>query len=1124
MIKKVLFLLCLFIGYFATAQITSTEFRSKKFTLVKDTLQLETVSINSQRFTIFDQNKVQIPELEYQINFKTATLIIDAKKHPEITVEYYVFPDFLTKVYQTYNDSIIVPNTSNTQKLYSLTTNKNPYAIQVFEGLETKGSLIRGLTIGNNQNSVVNSSLDLTIQGKLSEDITIRANIYDTNIPLQQDGYSQSITDFDRICIELEHKNWRVKAGDLDLNNSESYFLQFSKKVSGLEVEARTENMNVLASGAIVRGRFSEFDFVGNEGNQGPYKIIGPNQETNLIIIGGSDVLFMNGTALQRGENKDYTIDYNTSEIRFNTTFPITSDMRFHLEYQYSERNYTRFVTYDKASYFSDRFQINGFFYNENDVKNQPLQQNLTNEQKQILADAGNDSDKMVSQSAYREPYSDTKILYKKTLVGAVENFEYSNDPSDELYNVTFTFVGTNKGDYTIDRNIAIGTIYKYVGVNAGNYNPIIRLAAPTKSQVVAVNSQYNPTKKTQLFTEVAISNTDANLFSDIDNNENKGIASKINWKQLLVDKKWQLSSDVTYEFIHQNFKTEQRFQSVEFHRDWNLINPQGNRHQVQTAFQLKKSEFTKLDYAFNYLEYSENYRGIQHFFSGKSTLKNTTFNASASLLNSTSIIEKNRFIKASTKIEHAFTNSWIGGFVRAESNERRSIVSNNLQGNSHQFKEYESYIGFGDSTAVFVKLGFNYRENDSIRTNAFSQINSRNTYYINSKIIENNNTNLSVFANYKTTKNSFTSDEKSLNTKIVYAQKIFDNFINTTTIYETSSGNIPRQEYVYIKTEPGMGYYTWIDYNNNGIKEFNEFEIAIFKDEADYLRVALPNLNYIKTQRARWVQTLTINPTQWNSKTGLKKTFSYFYNQSYFTIDNEQKRTQNTFNLNPFNIDETNLLGLNFSFKNSLFFNKNLQHYSFTYTYGTSKNKQFYSIGSQESNTLLQEISLQHSLSSFWLFDLTTGYTKNEVATENFANRNYEINAKNIAPKFTFLYNKNHRFSLFYQYKDKKNVLQSLEQLQQQNIGVSYFYLSAKKNQISTEINLFNNNFSGNQNSPVAYQMLEGLQAGKNYTWSILYQQKLNSFLDLNFNYLGRKSNNSPIIHTGSVQLRANF
>ena len=77
---------------------------------------------------------------------------------------------------------------------------------------------------------------------------------------------------------------------------------------------------------------------------------------------------------------------------------------------------------------------------------------------------------------------------------------------------------------------------------------------------------------------------------------------------------------------------------------------------------------------------------------------------------------------------------------------------------------------------------------------------------------------------------------------------------------------------------------------------------------------------------------------------------------------------------------------------------------------------------------------------------------------------------------------------------------------------------------QINAEINLFLNDFEGNQNSPVSYQMLEGLQSGKNYTWSLGYLKKMNSFLNLTVNYLGRKSEKSNTIHTGSIQLRAHF
>ena len=1125
MFKKIAFILLILLSFTTYAQTGSTDFRTKNFKLIKDTLQIDSVNINSQLFKVFTQNKTLIPSSEYQIDFIKAQLIIDAKKYPFIIVEYFRFPDFITKTYQKYDESIIVPNTNNTQKLYSLTTNKVEQKKTLFNDLETSGNITRGLTIGNNQNSVVNSSLDLTIKGNLSKYVTIKANIFDTNIPLQNNGYSQNITDFDRIFIEFEHKKWRVKAGDLDLKNTNSYFMPFTKKVSGLEVEATiNDNLNLLASGAVVRGKFKDFKFVGKEGNQGPYKILGPNNEAFIIIVAGSDALYANGVLLNRGENKDYTIDYNNSEIRFNTTFPVTNDMRFHLDYQFSNRNYTRFVTYESASFKGDNFTINGLFYNENDAKNQPIQQNLSDEQKQILANAGNDTSKMFANSAYKDVFSENRILYKKVTNGAIENFEYSTNATDELYNVTFTFIDANKGDYVLDKTIAIGNIYKYVGVNLGNYNPVIRLAAPSKSQVAAINTTYNPSKKTNFFGEIAISNNDANLFSSLDDSQNKGLAAKLNWKQVLIDQKWQFSTDVGYEFLHQNFTTEQGYTPPEFERDWNIFNPQGNRHQINTQFIFDNKLNSKYVYGFNYLSFTNNYNGIKHDFNSKTRIKNTQFSSNISFLNSSSSIEKKGFLRAKGKIEHSFSKSWIGGFINLESNKIKGKSNQQFNNLSHQFKEYETYIGLGDSTKIYAKIGFNFRQNDSIRNNNFTKINSRKTYYIQSKLVQNNSSNLSVFANYRTTENAFTDNEKALNSKIVYSQKLFQNFINFNLIYETSSGNIPRQEYVYIKTEPGQGYYTWIDYNNNGIKEFNEFEIAIYKDQAEYLRVALPNITFISTQRAKWQQVFTINASQWSTKKGLKKMLSHFYNQTNFVIDNEQERVDNSFNLNPFDIDETNLLGLNYSLRNSLYLNRNLQNYSLVFTYATSKNKHLYNIGNQENNTKLHQLELTHKISKFWLFDFKSNISKDEVITQNFTNQNYKIEAYELAPKFTFEYSKTHQFSFFYNYKNKENSIANLETLQQQKLGSSYYYKSTKNALIRAEINLFQNNFTGNQNSPVSYQMLEGLQVGRNYTWSLVYQQKINSFINLNINYLGRKGESSNTIHTGSVQLRADF
>ncbi len=1123
MTKKIV-LFFLFTSIFSFSQRKLKEFRSKKIVVKKDTILIDSVSINPALFKIISKGKT-IDKKKYQINFSKAQLIISKKEFSEITVEYLRFPDFLTKIHTPLNDKLIVPNTNSTEKLYSLTTNKKKANFTFFDGLKTQGFIARGLTSGNNQNAVTNASLDLTIEGKLSKNVSIRANIFDTNFPLQQNGYSQNITDFDRIFIELFSENWKVKGGDVSLENKDSYFLNFEKQVSGLQVSANiNDKLSASASGAIVRGRFSSFNFVGVEGNQGPYKIFGPNNESAIIIVSGSDTVFVNGVPLKRGENKDYIIDYNLAEIRFNTTYPITNDMRIRVEFQFSDRNYTRFITYEKAHYKSDKFSISGHFYNENDVKNQPIQQNLNNDQKQILANAGNDISQMISSSAFVDTFSPNKIQYKKTTLNGSEFFEFSTNENEELYTLTFSNVGQNNGSYVVDNTIAIGTIYRFVGPNQGNFDPIIRLIAPTSLQLAVVNSKYQPSEKTIVNAELAYSDSDVNLFSSLNDEKNKQLASKIDWKQTIFDKNWKLSSVINYEFVQENFKTVQRFRSVEFNRDWNLRNPIGNQQQLTTSLLLKNKKENFFSYSFNHLNFSNHFNGSKHEIASNLHAKKSSFTLKSSLLNNTSLTEKATFFRLNTKLEQGFKKSWLGGFLNAETNEIKDRTTNTLNILSHQFQEYEGYYAIGDSTKVYTKLGVNYRTNDSIKNNKLTQINNRKTLYLDSKIVSNKTTNLSIYANYRFTDNKFIENEQSLNSKIIYNQRFFNNFLSLGTVYETSSGNIAQQDFIYIKTEPGQGFYTWVDYNNDGIQQFEEFEIAQFQDQATYLRVALPNLRFLPTQKVVWKQAITLNPLPWKNKKGVRKLVSYFHNQTYLLIDNEQRRAGDRFNLNPFNLEKDKLVGLQFNFRNSFYFNKNLQNYSWTYTYGKSRNKRQFSIGNQENNSFIHQLELQHKLSKFWLFEFNSSFAKNRLETENLSNRNYHLTNKELHPKLSYLYNKDHRFTLFYQLKNKKNTLTDFEQLNQQKIGAEYFFISKKQNQISANFNLFLNNFKGNANSPVGYQMLEGLQAGKNFTWNFLIHQKLNSFLNLNVNYFGRKSETSSTIHTGSVQLKAIF
>ena len=429
--------LILFFGLFLSvsfAQDFPSNFQSRKVA-INDTIQIDSVSINPIRFQIINTKGIVIDTSKYQVDFGKSLLILPKSivtKNDTLTINYLRYPEYLTKDYFILDSNVIVRKSNSINKLYSLQETSNKNQFKPFDGLNTLGSISRGITVGNNQNAVVNSELNLQITGKLSDKVSIRASIQDSNIPSQEAGYSQSLEEFDQLFIELYSDNWNIRAGDVDLVNTKSYFGNFTKKVQGISLGGTINHKSgaktsVFASGALVRGVFSSSDFVGQEGNQGPYKLVGPNGELYILIVSGSERVYVNGLLLSRGESEDYVIDYNAGEVKFNTTYPITANMRIRVEYQYTDRNYTRFIGFGGGNYTSEKLDIGAYVYSESDAKNQPLQQSLTEEQVTILRDAGDDTSQMIAPSAIPDTYSENKILYKKEDINGVEAFVFSN-------------------------------------------------------------------------------------------------------------------------------------------------------------------------------------------------------------------------------------------------------------------------------------------------------------------------------------------------------------------------------------------------------------------------------------------------------------------------------------------------------------------------------------------------------------------------------------------------------------------------------------------------------------------------------------------------------------------------
>ena len=109
------------------------------------------------------------------------------------------------------------------------------------------------------------------------------------------------------------------------------------------------------------------------------------------------------------------------------------------------------------------------------------------------------------------------------------------------------------------------------------------------------------------------------------------------------------------------------------------------------------------------------------------------------------------------------------------------------------------------------------------------------------------------------------------------------------------------------------------------------------------------------------------------------------------------------------------------------------------------------------------------------------------------------------------------------YGYKNQFNRMDD-QRSGEHNLGTEFRYSILNKGIITSRINYINLEYNDDPGSPVAYEMLGSLLPGHNGTWTVLFQRSITGGIELNLEYAGRISENQPMIHTGSLQVRANF
>ena len=1097
--------------------------RDKLIVIEEIKFKVDSFSIVSNTFKIKSLNNQTIPDTSYSLNEIESTIEIKDTLllGDTLMFSYHVFPVLLSKTFYKRKLYFIEPKIN-----YSyINRNKSTIEKRSNSNLTREGNISRNVMVGNSQDLSILSNIDLRINGKLNNDISIQAVISDNNLPFQEDGNSYKLQEFDKVFIRIFNEKNEILTGDIFTKNN-SRFLKYNRKAKGLILKNKRHTDSYtysnLSSISMSKGKYTTQSFNGDEGNQGPYKLKGRNGENYIVVLSGTEKLFMNGLKLKRGTDKDYIIDYNTSEIIFTSRNLITKDDRFYVEFEYNERSYAQSVITSSHKFINKNLDLNVHIYSELDWKNQNYLGELSDSEKNILSEVGDSESDIYSPSVDTTAYSEEKILYKKvdTLINGIslQFYRHSNDPDSAIYQIRFTEVNQNEGDYILKEGGVNGKTYEWIPpiftngnfISQGNFAPYVKIISPKSKTIISTETSSKINNRLSLYTNITLENFDENLFSNLNDKDNNSFSTFLGMKYKIIDAdKWKVFNSNSIEFISERYTGINTYKDIEFSRNWNCNNFNGNQTLYKSEISILKDSIELLKYIYQNLYIGDLYSAYRNsikldynkskfslFTESKlSKTKSTEYNST--LIFSKSIINYNlKYVNLDLILNSEnFQNKNLENILLESTNSFVEIISSVSNKSKSVFLEFErrkdkKISDFSKSNQVNLNLNFN-------KLNYFKY-----------------NTSLK-YRSLNYTSDSL-QDENHLLSSNDFKIKLFKNFIQFNNRYELGKGKQAKKEKSFIKVPLGMGTHNWIDNNNNGIQELNEFTTAVFQDEAEYVVLLLPSTKLEDIYFLNYKQSFTADFNKISKRKILKK----LYLNIHYQIQNKDK----DFHFNPFiqNLTDSSLDNMSQSI-NSLSFNRNNKFFNLHFQNKNSIIQNSFSYGTDKQNKQENQISCNNLIRNNIYNKLQISIGKKENFSNFFDNKNYEYSFTKLEQHLDFEMKNNNNFSLFYIHQNKQ-ISENNSQVKSNEFSCVYEKLNDQDFTLQSHFKFICIYANLNNNSILNYELMEGLSEGRNFIWGIKLQKKLKNSLQIDLLYDGRKSKTSEVKHVGNIGVTAYF
>ena len=840
-------------------------------------------------------------------------------------------------------------------------------------GLDYNGNYTRGLSFGNNQNLVLNSQFNLQMAGNLG-DLEVLAAITDNNIPLQAEGNTQQLREFDRVFIQISKDRNKHIAGDYELARPNSYFMSYFKKLQGATFSRpfavsnkQQAVIDTRASVAIARGKFARNTIAAQEGNQGPYRLEGAEGERFIIVLSGTEKVFVDGQLMQRGLDADYVIDYNAGHLTFTNRRLITKDSRIVAEFDYNVQNYQRSLYALNTEFRHEKLRLYLNTYSEQDGR-QPIDGEFSQLEIEALRSAGDSSlNAVVSAIDTVGEFSAFRVLYelRDTVVNGIpfsNVLVFSTNRDLAKYSAGFSLVGPGNGNYILDTSTpANGRVYRWVapdpstGRPSGDYEPVRRLIAPNRQQFYTAGGEWSPSRMTKVRAETGLSSFDQNRLSPIDDEDNVGLAATAGVRHTfefgkkredpagvngsLPDEKkggqqtkpWRLETEANYEFTQQKFKELNPYRPAEFTRDWNvnrgvndvgITRRQSNEQLANAGFTLRSPSAGSLQYNFGGFFRDTLYTGVKHF--AKYVFQKNGYDlwVQGDFLATKSTLEESRFLRPKFNAavplfrDSTGTRFWRAGvYGEQEKNSRFAKTLQNgkpdtLNPASFYYDLVRFYLESPENEKISFNSNYMRRFDYAPDGEDFSASTVADELNLNGNWQQSRNSRLGWNFTWRqlairdTALTSLDPSDTYLG-RLDYTLNLWRGALQSATSYEIGSGQERKVEFTYLQVPPGEGTHQWTDRNGDGKVQFDEVEIAPFQDVTNAVRVTVFTDDFIRTNNVTFNQSLRLEPKAvWFKAQGARKLLSKFSTQSTLQITRKVRQSEGVSAWNPFQLD----------------------------------------------------------------------------------------------------------------------------------------------------------------------------------------------------------------------------